>query len=516
MTTTLKSKFAESGLFMHTADSKRYFKASFEGFAGSGKSYTMGEIARGIWEREGGRSPVIIIDTEESAKHLIPLFAEVGVIEGENLFVSRSRSLVDFERILKLAEEERAILLIDSVTHLHEEMVAQYLRDNRRKHVEMKDHMMLKPFWKEHFSTPYVRAQCHALFTGRAAWEYEVERNEDTGKIQDFVKSGVKMRGDNETAFEPDILVLMTRCQEVTAHGKIRVWREGLVMKSRYAPLDGKLFVNPSFKDFDPVYQFVMTGKAGGAGVRETSMHGMFTDPSRSGYSRRREIDKVLGELKGLYDSYVPGTGAKERKLKADIAFTAFGKRSWEALEDSRLEELQAGYRVAEYIILHIESIPEDVKDVAAWLQQQKTDFQSSLSPIPETNTDDDVADFSGPDQAQPPQHDANVSGEGSSDAEHDAISLEATSLVSNHAEGQVSEAEMRETSDLMVEPGTHATAQQLAQLKILAGQVGEDADADLVKTIEHHGGKLAWDVYEGIRARLITREAEQKHALEA
>jgi hypothetical protein len=371
---SVKSKLASSGLFIKTGDMKRYFKASFEGFAGAGKSFTMGLVARGIWEREGGRHPIVIIDTEESSKFLIPLFTAAGLVEGEHVFVSRSRSLVDFRQILKLAEDEHAILLIDSVTHIHEEMVRQYLRDNRRKRLDMKDHLVLKPFWKEHFSVPYVRANCHALFTGRATWEYEPERDEETGRIKDFYKSGVKMRGDNETAFEPDMLVLMTRCQEVNGRD-MKVWREAMIVKSRYSPLDGKVFRNPSFRDFEPIYQFVMTGKAEGAHGTETPMTGMFADPHHSGMARRQQIDILLGELKGLYDSYLPGMAARERKLKADVAYVAFGKRSWEALEQMQLEDLKAGYAVAEHLLQQIEDSPDDAKEVVPWLQREKDRF---------------------------------------------------------------------------------------------------------------------------------------------
>jgi hypothetical protein len=287
----------------------------------------MGLVARGIWEREGRQPLIVMIDTEESSKFLLPLFEDAGLVEGEHIFGSRSRSLVDFQQILILAQEEQAILLIDSLTHIHEEMVRQYLRDNRRKRLDMKDHMILKPFWKEHFSLPYVRANCHILFTGRAAWEYEPDRDEETGKVKDFHKCGIKMRGDNESAFEPDMLVLMTRCQEVNGR-VLQVWREAMIMKSRYSPLDGKVFRNPSFQDFEPIYQFVMSGKGEGAHGQESTMAGMFADPEQSGVARRRHIDMLLGELKGLYDSYLPGMGAKERKLKADVAYVAFGKRS--------------------------------------------------------------------------------------------------------------------------------------------------------------------------------------------
>jgi hypothetical protein len=368
-----KSKFARSGLFIKTSEMKRYFKASFEGFAGAGKSFTMGLVARGIWEREGGEPTIVLIDTEESSKFLLPLFEEAGLVEGEHIFVSRSRSLVDFQQILTLAEEEHAILLIDSLTHIHEEMVRQYLCDHRRKQLEMKDYMVLKPYWKEHFSVPYVRANCHALFTGRAAWEYEPERDEETGKIKEFHKSGVRMRGDNETAFEPDMLVLMTRRQEIDGRD-VQVWREAMILKSRYSPLDGKVFKNPSFEDFEPIHRFVMNGKRDGVHGLETPMAGMFTDPARSGMARR-QVDVLLGELKGLYDSYLPGMGAKERKLKADIAYTAFGKRSWEALEQLPLADLKAGYAGAEYLLTQIEDVPDDPKEIAPWLRQKQDDF---------------------------------------------------------------------------------------------------------------------------------------------
>jgi hypothetical protein len=375
-----KSKFARSDLFIKTGAMKRYFKASFEGFAGSGKSYTMGLVARGIWQREGGKPVLVMIDTEESSKFLLPLFEEVGLVEGKHMFVSRSRSLVDFRRILTLAEEEHAVLLIDSLTHIHEEMVRQYLRDHRRQHLTVKDHLVLKPFWKEHFAIPFVRAHCHVLFSGRATWEYEPDRDGETGEAREFYKSGVRMRGDNETAFEPDMTVLMTRRQGVNGRA-LRVWREALIMKSRYSPLDGKVLKNPTFEDFEPVYRFVMTGEHDRAPGAETPMSGLFSDPAQSSSIRRRHIEVLLGELKGLYDSYLPGTGARERKLKADIAFVAFGRRSWEALERLPLEELEMGYTLAEHLLRQLDTLPEAAKDVLPWLQRQKEAFVAAHIP---------------------------------------------------------------------------------------------------------------------------------------
>ena len=68
------SKFAASGLFPKSADVKRPFKVSLEGFAGGGKSYTLALIALGIWLAEDGKKNIVLIDTERSSKFYIDLF----------------------------------------------------------------------------------------------------------------------------------------------------------------------------------------------------------------------------------------------------------------------------------------------------------------------------------------------------------------------------------------------------------------------------------------------------------
>ena len=45
--------FLNNNLFAATANVKRPFKMSFEGFAGDGKSYTMGLVVLGVWIAEG-------------------------------------------------------------------------------------------------------------------------------------------------------------------------------------------------------------------------------------------------------------------------------------------------------------------------------------------------------------------------------------------------------------------------------------------------------------------------------
>src|SRR5262249_7285861 len=198
-------------------------------------------IALALWEEESKKKTVLLQDTERSAKFIIPFFRQYGLIEGKNFFVTPSRSLVDFLRVLELANQHRGIFLIDSVTHLHEEMLRQFSEKEDRPIKYPGDAMILKPMWKEQFSTPFTDADnCHILFTGRAAWEYKMEVNEETGK-KEFNQTGVKMRGDNEMAYEPDVVVLMERMQDVTRKG-IKPYKRATILKDRARLIDGKQF----------------------------------------------------------------------------------------------------------------------------------------------------------------------------------------------------------------------------------------------------------------------------------
>ena len=72
-----------------------------------------------------------------------------------------------------------------------------------------------------------------------------------------MVKSGVKMKMAGETPFESDMNVWMELEQDVTDDG-VKVWRAAQVMKDRSGLIDGKVFMNPTYKDFQPVVQFLM------------------------------------------------------------------------------------------------------------------------------------------------------------------------------------------------------------------------------------------------------------------
>lgn len=379
----------DSKLFINKANTRSYFKVSAEGFPGSGKTHTLALITLGVWTAEAKKAPIVIVDTEQSSKFLVPLFTSHGAVEGETLFVTHSRSLADFGSILKDVEAEKGILFVDSITHLHDFMIEEYKKRKNRTRLEMMDHMYLKPFWKEHMSEPFVRAQCHILFTGRAAWTYDYEETgeerADGKPKKEFIRSGVKMRGDNELAYEPDMVLLMERHEELTKEG-IDVSRKATVLKSRYAPLDGKVFYyrntdpwNKAFLDFETAYRFLVTGEISDNDRVETSIGQMFGDMNRDWYERKKRKQEAIEELEAIFTSAFPGQAARDKKIKVDLLQVAFGTRSWTAVQDMRLEALLDGMRtvahLAEYTLDNMESAPIQGNELVTWLQKERERF---------------------------------------------------------------------------------------------------------------------------------------------
>ena len=95
-TATPPAKAGDS-FFTGLDNTKPYFKAAFEGFAGCGKTYTAAMVAIGLHKRIGSKLPVVIFDTEEAAKFLKPFFAEAGI----QVLLRSSRSMADLKETMK-------------------------------------------------------------------------------------------------------------------------------------------------------------------------------------------------------------------------------------------------------------------------------------------------------------------------------------------------------------------------------------------------------------------------------
>lgn len=334
-------------MFKKLENNRPFLKLALEGFAGDGKTFTASQIGIGVHKLIGSKKPIALFDTEKAFKALKWKFDEEGI---ETVVNDEERSLSALNQAIKWCEEGNAdVLIIDSITHVWEEFLRAYLnrpdkngRPMKRNRLEFQDWGVLKPQWKELFSTPFVLAKCHIIFTGRAGYEYTDERNEETGKREIF-KSGIKMKAETETAFEPDILVLMQKQQDLLSEQKT-VWREAMVVKDRTTQIDGKVFKNPTFNDFYPAIKVLLDGT-----LREV-LGGHIPDTFEEFENKYSEFGKerdiLLAEIDGAFALMGLGTGAQDKQIKAWTLNQVYGVNSTEGVSKKNNTTIKQGLEV--------------------------------------------------------------------------------------------------------------------------------------------------------------------------
>lgn len=323
--------------FSELSNTKPYLKIAFEGFAGSGKTYTMAQVAAGLHKRIGSKKPIVIFDTEEAAKFLRRFFDGHGIA----VLHKRSRSLSDLiETMRRCRDGASDVLMIDSISHVWENFIQAYSKKKNRKdgRLQFQDWGVLKPEWKSDFSDPFVRDPYHCLMTGRAGFEYE-DRVDDEGKREIF-KTGIKMKVEGETAYEPDLLVLMSRFEEVVGKEK-SVWREATIIKDRSTLIDGKTIANPTFADFEPAVDYILENPVAKPAVESDASALFESDDDRKQFAIKRDI--LLEKIEGEMVSAWPGSAAEAKRAKADALRESFGTRSWTEVSKMGLGALEEG-----------------------------------------------------------------------------------------------------------------------------------------------------------------------------
>lgn len=333
-------------MFKKLENNRPFLKMALEGFAGDGKTYTATEIAIGIHKLISSKKPIALFDTERALKALKWKFDEAGI---ESVIEDEERSLSALNQSIKWCEDGNAdILIIDSITHVWEEFLRAYLNrpdkhgnPMKRNRLEFQDWGVLKPQWKELFSTPFVMAKCHIIFTGRAGYEYTDEKNED-GK-REIYKSGIKMKAETETAFEPDILVLMQKVTDLISENKT-IYREAMIVKDRTTRIDGKTFKNPKFDDFYPAVKVLLDGT-----LRE--VHGQTIPDTFEEFENKhseigKEKERIKAELEGCFELMGLGTSAADKQIKAWTLSQVFGLNSIEMVERKNLAIMREGLTI--------------------------------------------------------------------------------------------------------------------------------------------------------------------------
>lgn len=345
-----------------------FIKASFGGFAGSGKTRTSSELIIGFYKKTGLKKPLLIIDNEKGSRFLVPLFRASGI----ETYVKETTSLSDILEAFKMLQSgEIGFLFIDSLTKVWYQYVRDYRTANRRTFMTLQDWGKILPAWQESFADVFVNTVGNIVFTGRGGYTYDMEENEETKK-KEFVKSGVKMKMAGETPFEPDLNVWMEINQDMV-DGKPKLSRVGLIMKDRSGLIDGKEFINPTFKDFEPVIDYLLNVEKGEV-AKATDTTNLAPSENFEQQNRRDRREIELEKIQAIMVKSGLGTSNDDKRLKLAILEKFFGSISWAEIEKMQVEKLTFGREKAEEMF-------------ASW--EMLSDFASRLKFIHEFNLSD-------------------------------------------------------------------------------------------------------------------------------
>lgn len=322
-----------------------FLKAGFLGFPKSGKTYTAVTLAIGIHKFMGDCGDLIFFDTEGGSEYV------AGIVEkqlGRKLLGLKSRSFAD---LMAVAAEVKPndILIVDSVTHPWRELCDSHLaavnaalkkkKKAPRSRLEFQDWNPIKATWAR-WADWYLNSPVHVIIAGRAGFEYAMELNEETEK-RELVKTGVKMKTESEFGFEPSLLVEMERVSDEGNRRPIK--HQATVIGDRFGVLDGKVFLNPSFKDFLPHVRMLKPGAHSTVDTEIKSSTGVDEEGDADWNRERRERTILAEEIQGLLVQHIPGMGAKDKQQKASLLFEVFNTRSWTAVEGMPSQILRDG-----------------------------------------------------------------------------------------------------------------------------------------------------------------------------
>lgn len=316
-----------------------WLKAGFLGFPKSGKTHTAMLLAIGTRKAMKLKGPIAMYDTEAGSNYIADMVKkETGV----SLLGVRGRSFASLMDTAKACLEEKvSVLVVDSISHPWKELCDSYLiqlNDKRKaknlyplQKLEFQHWGAVKGIWQT-WSDFYLNSPLHIIICGRAGYEYDMEKNDETGR-KELVKTGIKMRVEGEFGFEPSLLVEMEREQIPDGNGGWKIKRKATVLGDRFNQIDGKEFVDPTFEFFAPHVNRLVKGAHSPVDTTTKTETGADAEGNAEWERERKTRTILCEEAQGLIVSVYPGQSAAEKKQKTDLIEQCFGTRSWTAVE---------------------------------------------------------------------------------------------------------------------------------------------------------------------------------------
>jgi hypothetical protein len=326
----------ESEFLQSFDDEATHLKMGIYGSQGSGKTHTASIIMLGL-AKMFDKKKVGFFDTEDSAKFVNKrIFKPAGIeVKGR-----KSRSFQDLLKMMDICDKKGIDLIIDSLTHVWDELKTAYRIKKKRSFISLYDYGPIKELWKP-FVQKLISSNIHIIVCGRAGSIYE-EREDENGKKEAHVV-GKKMRAETETGHEPDLVWRMFERVEYDERENIQNrFHMAQVEKDRSGVIDSKLFQDPTFDSIRPYIEWLdIGGKSVPLDFSQNSQD-MIDDPDYSRENRKKRKEVAIGEIKATFDKYQPGSSAEAKRKKVEISEQVFSVRSWEAIVQIDVDTLEA------------------------------------------------------------------------------------------------------------------------------------------------------------------------------
>ena len=310
-------------MLLHEAAAQMAFlKLGLYGIAGSGKTFTASQVAIGLSQLLKSDKPIAMADTETGSDFVKPRLFDPA---GKKLFVAKTKAFSDLLTIVDEAEQGCDVLIIDSISHFHDELMASYLKKNQLTRLRLKDWQPIKAAWRE-FTERFVQSKLHIVLCGRSGDVWEEKEDPEDGAVE-LKKVGTKMRAEREISYEPSLLVEM-EAVSVTARVGSEILRRAHVRKDRFDVIDGRVFDNPTLDSFMPHISLLNLGGAHLAIEPGRDSTAMF-DRSDIGAQKAIQKDVLLEKIENGIKKLYPGQTKEEQLAKIAILEELFRTNSW-------------------------------------------------------------------------------------------------------------------------------------------------------------------------------------------
>jgi len=337
-------------LFRKAVRTQSKAKIGFFGSEGTGKTITATLLAVALNHFIKSKKPIAFFDTETGSDFALELVDRAGM----EMVTIKSRALSDLGKAFKEVALIADVFIIDSLTHPYKELIETYQEKNRQKwgkrFITIRDWGIIKPIWAKEFSGPYVNSPVHCIWCARSKNLFEEVEDPEGGENQTkMVSLGTGVRSETESAYEPSLLVEMTK--EYTGDGG-RYLRKATVVKDRSMRIDSHEFTfdpadlekilkggqdskkylldNPVFKAFYPHIEYLSLSQGAHVGFDETRKSSELIDDTAPAdnvvaYRKRQEIawEKVENGLSVVFTN-----STKDKAMKYGFMEVVLGTSS--------------------------------------------------------------------------------------------------------------------------------------------------------------------------------------------